>query len=103
MNLKLSFLSKSLLELYVHVKRGDNSSLHLSYFFVIQVCQSGMCDGGQCVECENDGHCPAGQWCKNKDLPLILNDCVNKLSTGSWCVRNAQCTSGKSNTATAAP
>ena len=62
-----------------------------------------MCDGGQCVECENDGHCPAGQWCKNKDLPLILNDCVNKLSTGSWCVRNAQCTSGKSNTAAAAP
>ena len=53
-----------------------------------------MCDGGQCVECENDGHCPSGQWCKNKDFPLILNDCVNKLGNGAWCVRDAQCHSG---------
>ena len=76
------------------------NSTQMQIVFELKVSASvgftGMCDGGQCVECENDGHCPSGKWCKNKNLPYILNDCVNKYGNGGWCFRDAQCKSGKS-------
>ena len=46
------------------------------------------CDGGQCVECESDYHCSSNQYCKNKDLPYILNKCTNKKSNGQFCLQD---------------
>ena len=46
------------------------------------------CDGGQCVECEGDYHCSSNQYCKNKDLPYILNKCTNKKSNGQLCLQD---------------
>ena len=59
------------------------------------MCASGKCDGGRCVECENNGDCPSGQYCKWKNVPLVLNDCVNKLGNGGWCTSDGQCSSSK--------
>ena len=48
----------------------------------------GMCDGGQCVECEEDHHCASNEYCNNKDLPYILNQCTPKRANGQLCLQD---------------
>ena len=47
-----------------------------------------MCDGGQCVECEEDHHCASNEYCNNKDLPYILNQCTPKRANGQLCLQD---------------
>ena len=47
-----------------------------------------MCDGGQCVECEEDHHCGTNEYCNNKDLPYILNQCTTKKPNGALCLQD---------------
>ena len=62
--------------------------------FMICILLTGKCDGLRCVECEEDHHCPSHQYCKNKNVPLVLNRCKNKKYKG-WCSRSAMCQSGR--------
>lgn len=48
----------------------------------------GMCDGGQCVECETDAHCLPHQYCLYNNVPYVLNDCVDKLPNGHLCLQD---------------
>ena len=54
-----------------------------------------MCDGGQCVECEVDNHCPSGYYCKNNNIAFILNQCVPKKTNGEFCLQDKVCISYK--------
>jgi len=49
---------------------------------------TGMCDGGRCVECEVDNHCPSGEYCNYNNLPGILNQCTPKKDIGEFCAKD---------------
>jgi hypothetical protein len=39
-----------------------------------------FCDGGRCAECEQHGHCPAGQYCRWRNTPGVMNRYLNHKS-----------------------
>ena len=41
-----------------------------------QECIHQLCSGGVCTSCNQDAHCPSGQFCSNKYVPFIENVCT---------------------------
>ncbi|XP_013411503.1 uncharacterized protein LOC106174474 [Lingula anatina] len=60
-----------------------------------EMCKKGLCDGLHCVECKEDYHCLAHQFCKNKAAPFNINYCADKLPVGGQCTGDSDCLSGK--------
>ena len=56
-------------------------------------CDSGKCQGGECV-CDTNSDCGAGQFCNNR---LGQNRCLadGSLEVGESCAKNQECDSGK--------
>ena len=55
-------------------------------------CKSERCHGLRCGECERDSHCPSGQYCSGRNLPLVqANRCEARKNHSALCTRNAEC------------
>ena len=49
-------------------------------------CETGICSGGVCIECESDNDCNTGEYC-------LLGICEEKKKTGGNCSENYECNS----------
>ncbi|MCH9646683.1 MAG: hypothetical protein K0U98_00515 [Deltaproteobacteria bacterium] len=57
-------------------------------------CQSGICPGGACAECNSDDDCDSNEYCNTGTVGIGKNKCERKKSNGTGCTRAGQCTSG---------